>query len=63
MGGEEDRRFPGTFTRDDEFHSTRGRGKLFPRDEERKKGGEWREREGALKRGVAAVSLASDISA
>lgn len=39
MGGEEDRRFPGTFTRDDEFHSTRGRGKLFPRDEERKKGG------------------------
>lgn len=40
-----------------------GGGKLFPRDEERKEGGGWRERKGALKRGVAAVSLASDISA
>lgn len=39
-----------------------GRRKLFPRDEERKEGGV-EGREGALKRGVAAVNLASDISA
>lgn len=63
MGGEKDRRFPGTFTRDDEFHSTGGEGENFFYGMKKERKGGVEGREGALKRGVAAVSLASDISA